>query len=73
MIPEQPDGYFKLTGQSGGWLTGMLDCCNDRDDYWEATAKTDQGEDRRVVAYQLRLDGECVGARFGFGSPGKKD
>ena len=65
MMPEKPDGYSKLTGQSGGWLTGMLDCGNDRDEYWEAT---DQGQDNRVIAYQLRLDGECVGARFGFGS-----
>ena len=73
LIPEQPDGYVKLTGQSGGWLTGMLDCGNDRDDHWEAVAKNDQGGDCRVVAYQLRRDGECVGARFGFGNPSKKD
>ncbi len=72
-MPEQAAGYSKLTGQSGGWLTGMLDCGNDRDDRWEATAKTDQGEDCRFVAYQMRLDGACAGARFGFGSPGKQD
>ncbi|KAL0055916.1 hypothetical protein WJX82_005681 [Trebouxia sp. C0006] len=48
-------------------------CGNDRDDRWEATAKTDQGEDCRFVAYQMRLDGACAGARFGFGSPGKQD
>ena len=72
MIPEQPDGYFKLTGQSGGWLTGMLDCCNERDGRWEATAKTEQGQDCKVVAYQLRLDGGCAGARFGFDGPGQQ-
>ena len=64
-------GTFKLTGQSGGWLTGMLDCGNDRDDRWEATAKTRQGQDCNVVAYQMRLDGSCAGARFGFDDPGK--
>ncbi len=72
-MPEQAAGYSKLTGQSGGWLTGMLDCGNDRDNRWEATAKTDQGEDCRFVAYQMRLDGQCAGARFGFGSPSKQD
>ena len=70
-MSEQPDGYFRLTGQSGGWLTGMLDCCNDRDDRWEATAKTEQGQDCKVVAYQMRLDGGCAGARFGFDDPGE--
>lgn len=73
VTPEEPDGYYKLTGQSGGWLTGMLDCGNDRDDHWEATKKSEQGEDCRVVAYQLRLDGDCACARFGFDSLGEKD
>ena len=72
-MSEQPGGYCKLTGQSGGWLTGMLDCCNDRDDRWEATAKTEQGQDCKVVAYQMRLDGGCAGARFGFNHPGQQN
>ena len=71
-MPEQAAGYSKLTGQSGGWLTGMLDCGNDRDDQWEATAKTEQGQDCQVVGYQMRLDGGCAGARFGFDEPGKQ-
>ncbi len=71
-MSEQPAGYSKLTGQSGGWLTGMLDCRNDRDDRWEATAKTEQGQDCKVVGYQMRLDGECAGARFGFDDTGKQ-
>ena len=71
-MSQQLDGYFKLTGQSGGWLTGMLDCCNDRDDRWEATANTEQGQNCKVVAYQMRLDGGCAGARFGFDDPGKQ-
>ena len=71
-MPEQAAGYSKLTGQSGGWLTGMLDCGNDRDDRWEATAKTEQGQDCQVVGYQMRLDGGCAGARFGFDDPGKQ-
>ena len=72
-MSEQPDGYIKLTGQSGGWLTGVLDCRNDRDGRWEATAKTEQGQDCKVVAYQLRLDGGCAGARFGFDNPGQQN
>ena len=71
-MPEQAAGYSKLTGQSGGWLTGMLECCNDRDDRWEATAKTEQGQDCQVVGYQMRLDGGCAGARFGFDAAGKQ-
>ena len=71
-MPEQTDGYLKLTGQSGGWLTGMLDCGNDRDEHWEAAAKNDQGKHFKVVGYQMRLDGECAGARFAFDSSSKQ-
>ena len=67
--PEQADGYLKLTGQSGGRLTGMLDVSNERDDHWEATAANEQG---KVVGYQMRLDGECAGARFAFGCSSKQ-
>ena len=70
-MPEQPEGYPELTGQSGGWLTGMLECGNDRDDTWEATAETGDGQACKVIGYQLRLDGACAGARFQFGGPGQ--
>ncbi len=50
-MPEQADGYSKLTGQSGGWLTGMLDCGNDRDDRWEAQQRL--SKDRIVKSWAI--------------------
>eukprot|EP00243_Klebsormidium_subtile_P009828 TRINITY_DN503_c0_g1_i3.p1 TRINITY_DN503_c0_g1~~TRINITY_DN503_c0_g1_i3.p1 ORF type:complete len:500 (+),score=57.18 TRINITY_DN503_c0_g1_i3:254-1753(+) len=70
-LPEQPNGFTRVTGRTGGWLTNFMGVGAVRDPPWE-----DFGEragltpSSRVVGYQMRVTSNYVEtARFLFAEP----
>ncbi|GAQ87566.1 Putative serine/threonine-protein kinase [Klebsormidium nitens] len=70
-LPEQPDGFARVTGRAGGWLTNFMGVGAVRDSPWE-----DSGEragltpSSRVVGYQMRVTGSYAETvRFLFAEP----